>query len=342
MRRVILVLAVVLLALAALGLVAAWHDRLPVAPGAWLESSGLEPRFETVEGHRLRYVRLGRGPAVVLVHGFGSSLYTWKDVLSALYPAHDVIALDLPGFGESDLPADLSFEELPAAVLGLMDRLGLERAALVGNSMGGAVVAVVAAERPERVNALVLIDAAGFNLAPEDQPALVRLAISPVAGLLERLPGKRLVVERALREVFHDERHLTDERLAEYLAGARRPGGFAARRSLLLSLDGRSEVVKQRLSRIQAPTLVVWGREDRWVPLAHADLFVGAIPNARKVVLESCGHMPQEEKPGEVGELLREILAPPGIETEEATSARGRRGSPGPSGPWGSAGARGR
>jgi pimeloyl-ACP methyl ester carboxylesterase len=338
----ILALAVVLLTLAALGLFAAWPDRLPVAPGAWLESSGLEPRFATVEGHRLRYVRVGSGPAVVLVHGFGSSLYTWKSILPALSPAHEVIALDLPGFGESDLPPDLSFGELPAAVLGLMDRQGIERAALVGSSMGGAVVAVVAAERPERVDALVLIDSAGFNLEPVDQPAMVRLATSPAAGLLERLPGKRLVVERALREVFHDERHVTDERLAEYLAGAQRPGGFAARRSLLLSLVGRTGVVKQRLSRIQAPTLVIWGREDRWVPLAHADLFVDAIPNARKVVLESCGHLPQEEKPREVGALLREILAPPEIESGEATSARERTASPVPSAPSGSGDARGR
>ena len=105
------------------------YDRPPVAPGTWLAAAGLEARHETVDGHRLRYVRAGSGPAVVLVHGFGSSLYTWKDVIPALAAGHDVVALDLPGFGQSDQPADLSFEDFPRAVLGLMDRLGIAKAA---------------------------------------------------------------------------------------------------------------------------------------------------------------------------------------------------------------------
>ena len=189
-----------------------------------------------------------------------------------------------------------------------MDHLGVERAALVGNSMGGAVVAVLAADQPERVSALVLVDAAGFNLDPREQPGMVRLVTSPVAPLLARLPGRRILVERSLREVFHDGRHVTDERLSEYLAASRRPGSVAAMRSLILSMDGHSTAVRERLPRIQAPTLVVWGREDRWIPLAHADLFVEAIPGARKVVLDACGHMPQAETPDAVGRLLQEFL----------------------------------
>lgn len=327
MTRVAFALAGFALLIGALVLVAARHDRLPVAPGAWLASSGLEASFETVNGHRLRYVRAGgvrAGPPVVLVHGFASSLFTWKDVLPALSRSHDVIALDLPGFGLSDLPADLSFEDLPSAVLGLMERLGVERAALVGNSMGGAVAAMVAAEHPERVSALVLVDAAGFNLEPKDQPPMVRLITSPVAPLLAGLPGKRLLVERSLREVFHDDRRITEERVGEYLAAARRPGSLRAMRSLLLSLGERSDLVKDQLPRLQAPTLVVWGREDRWIPLADADRFVEAIPGARKVVIDACGHMPQEEKPDELAPLLGGFLADPGGRSgETSTSARG-------------------
>ena len=320
MRRMLLVVAVVALLLVVL---AALYDRPPVAPGSWLQASGLQARFEVVGGHRLRFVRAGTGPSIVLVHGFASSLYTWKDVLPALAPSHDVVALDLPGFGASDLPADLSFEGLPAAVLGLMDRLDIRRAALVGNSMGGAVAAIVAAEHPQRASALVLIDAAGFNLEPSDRPAMMRLATSPAARLLEPLPGKRFLVERALHEVFHDPRLVTDERLSEYLSGALRRGSFAARASLLRSLESRPGAVQESLPGIEAPTLVIWGREDTWIPLAHADLFVEAIPGARKVVLDDCGHVPQEEKPGEVGDLLGEFLAPSSSEAGEATSSRG-------------------
>jgi pimeloyl-ACP methyl ester carboxylesterase len=305
-RRLALPLAGLLLLGALLGALAV-HDRPPVAPGSWLAASGLAERYETVDGHRLRYVRAGSGPAVVLVHGFGSSLYTWKDVIPALALRHDVVALDLPGFGQSDQPPDLSFADFPRAVLGLMDRLGIEKAALVGNSMGGAAVALVAAEQPQRVAALVLVDAAGFNLGASERPGMVSVAMSPAGSLLAHLPGKRLVVEASLRQVFHDGSRVTPERVSEYLAAAARPGTVPAIRSLGASFRDRTRVVSEVLPRVRAPTLVLWGADDRWIPLAHADRFVAAIPGSRKVVIPACGHVPQEEKPAEVARLLLEF-----------------------------------
>lgn len=277
-------------------------------PEPWLAAAGLEPRFEMVHGHRLRFVRAGRGPAVVLVHGFGSSLYTWKAVMPELSRAHDVLALDLPGFGESEQPADLSLDELPAAVTGLMERLGIARAALVGSSMGGAAAALVCARAPERAGALVLIDAAGFDIAGPGRPRLVRMATSPLGGLLAWLPVKRLLVEAALREVFCDDTLVTDERVAEYLALARRPGSYAAVRSLSESLEGRSGVVQEALADVRVPTLVVWGGEDTWIPVAHAARFGEAIAGSRQVVIENTGHLPQEERPGELLRVLRPFL----------------------------------
>jgi pimeloyl-ACP methyl ester carboxylesterase len=308
-RRHLSRLAALLVALAAGLFLLARHDRPPVVPGAWLAAASLEARHETIEGRRLRYVRAGLGPAVVLLHGFGSSLYTWKDVIPALAASHDVVALDLPGFGESDQPADLSFEDFPRAVLGLMDRLGIERASLVGNSMGGATAALVAAESPGRVGALVLIDAAGFDMGPSQRPRLVRFAMSPAGAVIAHLPGKRLVVEASLRQVFHDAAHVTPERVSEYLAAVRRPGTLPAMRSLGASLAARAAVVSQALPHIEAPTLVLWGDDDRWIETAQADRFVAAIPGARKVVIPACGHVPQEEKPDEVARLLLAFLA---------------------------------
>ena len=308
-RRIATSLAVPLVLVGALVVALAVYDRPPVAPGTWLAAEGLEARHETVDGHRLRYVRAGSGPAVVLVHGFASSLYTWKDVIPALAAGHDVVALDLPGFGQSDQPADLSFEDFPRAVLGLMDRLGIGKAALVGNSLGGATAVIVAAERPERVGALVLIDAAGFNLGPAERPRIVSFAMSRAGSLLARLPGKRLVVEASLRQVFHDVSRITPERLSEYLDAAERPGTFPAMRSLGASSGDRQTLVAQALPRIQARALVLWGDDDRWIPIAHADRFVAAIPGARKVVIPACGHVPQEERPEEVTRLLLAFLA---------------------------------
>jgi pimeloyl-ACP methyl ester carboxylesterase len=299
--------AALLLAATAGGL--ALHDRPPVPPGAWLAAAGLEARVAAAGSRRVRYVRHGAGPAVVLVHGFGSSLYTWKDVIPALAARHDVIALDLPGFGESERPPDLAFADLPRAVVGLMNVLGIERAALVGNSMGGAAAALVAATEAGRVSHLVLIDAAGFNLAPRARPGMVRLASSWAAPVLQLLPGKRLFVEAALRQVFHDDSLVTRERVAEYLAPAQRAGSFVALRSLGRSLGASTAEFEDALAAVRAPTLVVWGDDDRWIPSPDADRFVAAIPGARKVLIPACGHVPQEEKPAEVAQLIAEFLA---------------------------------
>jgi pimeloyl-ACP methyl ester carboxylesterase len=298
-----------LLAIGALLVAGSLYDRPPLPPGKWLSTAGLTPRFETVDGHRIRYVRAGRGPAVVLVHGFGSSIYTWKDVIPGLAADHDVVALDLPGFGGSDQPADLSFLDLPRAVLGLVNRLDLPRTALVGNSMGGAAVALVAALHPERVSALVLVDAAGFDRTPRDRPAVVRLAASSAGSMLEWLPARRLLVRFALRQVFANPSLVSDERVSEYLAAAQRPGTLASIRSLSESTRSDAGLMSDALRKIRAPTLVLWGREDRWIPLAHADRLVAAIPDAHAVVIDGCGHVPQEEKPEEVLRLLRKLLA---------------------------------
>jgi pimeloyl-ACP methyl ester carboxylesterase len=287
----------------------ALHDRAAPRPSPWLARQGLEARYEIVDGHRLRYVRAGHGPAVVLVHGFGSSIYTWKDVIPGLARDHDVVALDLPGFGRSDQPPDLSVEELPRAVLGLMDRLSIARAALVGNSLGGGVCALVAGDHPGRVSALVLVDAAGFHLGSAERPAMVRFTMGPAGALVSLLPGKRLVVESALRQVFHNPSLVTTERVAEYLQGATRSGTLASVRSLGDSLRDRRSIVQDALARVKAPTLVIWGGDDRWIPVADAERFHAALPGSRLVLIDDCGHVPQEEKPEVVLTLLRGFLA---------------------------------
>ena len=271
--------------------------RSPPAPGS--PPASLEARYETVDGHRLRYVRAGAGPAVVLVHGFGSSLYTWKDVIPALAARHDVVALDLPGFGQSDQPADLSFEDFPRAVLGLMDALGIERAALVGNSMGGATAAVVAAEHPERVSALVLIDAAGFNLGPSraaghGEPCDVPRRLAPRASCPASASWWR---RRCARSSTTRPTSLPSASRSTWPPSSR-PGTLPAHalaRRLARGPAGTSSRGRCRASGRR--TLVLWGGDDRWIPLAHADRFVAAIPGSRKVVIPDCGHVPQEEKP---------------------------------------------
>jgi pimeloyl-ACP methyl ester carboxylesterase len=294
-----------------------WPESKAGPTGAWLKAAGLEARFETVEGLRIRYVMSGKGPAVVLLHGFASSIYTWKDVLPGLAGTRTVVALDFPGFGESDQPPDLRFEVFPKVVRGLMDKLGVGSATLVGNSLGGAVATVLAAESPERVGALVLIDSAGFNLKASDRPLILRLAASPAgATVFERLPIRGRILRLALRQVFYDPALVTGERYNEYLAPLLRPGAPASALSLLTSRALDPGLVADLAAKVKAPTLVLWGREDGWIPVEQADRFVAAIPGARKVVFEACGHLPQEEQPADVLRWLQEFPESGGASVE--------------------------
>jgi pimeloyl-ACP methyl ester carboxylesterase len=261
-----------------------------------------------VEGVGIRYVRAGKGPTVVLLHGIAASIYTWRHVLPALSADFDVVALDLPGFGYSAQPPDLTLGLYPRVVQGLLDRLGIEKAVLVGHSLGGAVAVTVAAEAPEGVGGLVLVDAAGFNLDTADRPFLLRLAGTVPAPLLDALPRRRLV-RAGLRQVFHDDSKVTDEVVEEYLAPLSRPGAMASFRSLLAARDpGAARRVREAIEGVRVPTLIVWGRQDAWTPVAHAGRFAEAIPGSRVEILDGCGHVPQEERPEELVRLLRGFL----------------------------------
>ncbi len=302
-----------LLVLAAMAYALAWRYDAPRRPAdAWLTRLGLTARAVEIDGRRLRYVRHGSGKTLVLIHGFASSLYTWSETLPVLARTHDVVALDLPGFGASEMPADLSWPELPRAVLGLMDRLGVERAALIGHSLGGAVALSVAAEAQGRVEALVLIDSAGFNLDPQSRPKLVGLAASPALGAVaDALPVRRALTTLGLRQVFHDRARVTPERVEEYLHPLRRAEWLPAMRSLLTSRQREQTSFASLLPRVRTRTLILWGREDAWAPVEHAQRFQAGLARSSVVIFEACGHVPHEERPADALRALRAFLDEP-------------------------------
>jgi pimeloyl-ACP methyl ester carboxylesterase len=246
---------------------------------------------------------------VVLLHGFSSSIFTWKDVLPALARDHDVVALDLPGHGASDIPRPLTPELLARVGPAVLDQLRISRASFVGNSLGGALALAIAARTPARVDRLVLIDAAGFNFEASARPALLRaLTVLPGASLLERSPRRAFLVGVGLRQVFQDDRLVTPERLDEYVTPVLRKGAVGALQELLAARDtlGFPGIV----GRVQQPALVIWGRQDAWIPVRDAERFGATLPRASVVVIEGCGHMPQEERPQETARLIAEFLAP--------------------------------
>jgi pimeloyl-ACP methyl ester carboxylesterase len=264
-------------------------------------------RFAEVGGVRLHYQEKGSGPALVLIHGNNSSAYTWKDVFDALAGEFRVVALDMKGFGFSGKPAggDYRAEAQAALVVGLMDALQIERAVLVGSSLGGGVALAAAIDHPSRVAGLVLVGSAAFTdgRGASLAPSYVNWPYVGAAVTALALTSDRLVRE-GLGRSFHDQSKVTDERVAAYyLPLTTRAGQRAAR---LVRLQRHMARVEKLLGRVAQPALLIWGAEDRLILLEDGRRLQAALPDARLVVFEACGHLPQEEMPER---FAREVLA---------------------------------
>ncbi|MFO0585944.1 MAG: alpha/beta hydrolase [Polyangiaceae bacterium] len=253
-----------------------------------------EPKDATyieVEGTRVRYRDTGEGPPVIMIHGFASSLETWDLVQPIIAKNHRVISLDLKGFGWTDRPeGDYSPWAEAKIVRAVMDRRGVERAAIVAHSWGSSVALALALGAPERVTKIALYDAWVY----EDQiPTFFRLARRQ--GLGEFLFGvyyKERPDER-LSLAFYDPT-VVNEKLAEDIERAvERPGTVAA---ALAAVRGQTfSEVEKRYRTITKPTLLLWGREDVVTTIDFAERLSKEMPNSRLVVYPKCGHFPMLE-----------------------------------------------
>ena len=267
-------------------------------------------RYTTVQGHRVRYWEEGNGPPVVLVHGLANSVLTWRKNMEALGRDCRVIALDLPGHGLSDMP-NIRFD-LPtgAAFLGaFLDDVGVDRAHLAGNSMGGAVALELALAQPERVASLTLADSAGLG---REISALLRLGSLPILGEYARRPTLK-GVRNLVRWMVHDPSLVDEEELLLRLSYLKRKGSAQALLRYLrtgVGLFGQRPATRRdaRLAALSLPTLIVWGAQDPLFPLRQAERAAAAIAGAKLHVFDACGHWPQYEHPGEFNRLLGEFV----------------------------------
>lgn len=279
----------------------AWLDR------DWSEHVGTAD----VVGTPVNYVELGAGPAVVLVHGLAGSWQNWLETVEHLSARHRVIALDLPGFGASPKPSwELSMPAYGRLLHDFCERLGVERATFAGSSMGGFVATELATREPDRVEGLVLVSAAGVTWAkarrePAAMVGRMARAARPLmfryqmAGL--RREGLR---QMAYRGVFHDPSSLRRELLWEQVVPALNATGFYDALTSLVGYDAR-----ERLKEIEVPSLIVWGRNDRVVPVGAAAQYQRLIgDNAATVIFDECGHMPMLERPTRFNRLLDGFL----------------------------------
>ncbi|MER3630821.1 MAG: hypothetical protein C4325_00495 [Blastocatellia bacterium] len=260
-------------------------------------------KFVSVDGIRLHYQEFCSPPTVadvILIHGFTASVYAWRSVAPMLAAAGlRVIALDLPGFGYSERPRifDYSIASQSRIVERFMNRLGIGAPALVGSSYGGAVAAMLALDYPERVGKLILV-----SPVTNDNPKrrlVMRLAAVPGIGeiitpfLADSISFHRRQMEKALAPANH--RLITSDRLE----AIRRPLAAAdAHNSLLATARNWSaERIEQDAELLNQPTLIIWGEDDRIIPIENGYRLHNKLLRSRMVVIRDCGHVPMEEKP---------------------------------------------
>lgn len=270
-------------------------------------------RFAEIDGVRIHYQEKGSGTPLVLLHGFTSSTYSWKDVFEPLSRNFHVIAIDLKGFGFSGKPdGDYTRRAQARLVAHLLSQLKIAKAWLAGNSMGGEVALNVALENPQLVAGLILIDSAGVEVKGGGSlaPAYVRLPLVGRVLTALALTSNKLVRE-GLEKSFFDDAKISDERVAQYYRPLRtRSGQLAALRT---RTQADQFPLEPDLGKITARTLIIWGAEDALIPLAAGRKMNSLIKNSTFVIVEKCGHVPQEEMPERV---VDEVTAFIGVPTD--------------------------
>jgi pimeloyl-ACP methyl ester carboxylesterase len=299
---------------AAVGLAAVWAPDLPPEqlkerwappPSTFIEINGQQVHLRD-EGPRHDPV------PILLVHGTSASLHTWQGWAEGLRGERRVVRFDLPGFGLTgpNRQDDYSIERYVLFVRSVAARLGIDRFVIAGNSLGGQVAWATALALPDRVERLILVDAAGYGAglggAGKDVPLAFKVARMPVLRTVAQHALPRGLVESSLRRLYGDPDKVTPQLVDLYMDMARREGNRAALGHRLAQIGtGPDEAL---LRKIEAPTLILWGERDRLLPPALGERFARDIPGARLVVLEGLGHMPQEEDPGRTLAQVRRFL----------------------------------
>jgi len=294
-------------------LLGGWWLWTPDEDRATLEARYAPPpsTFLDVAGLRLHVRDSGPtvpngAPVLVLLHGFGSSLHTWEPWALGLSDHFRVIRIDLPGAGLSgaDPTGDYSDGRGVQVLLALMDQLGIARASFIGHSMGGRLAWRFAADQPSRVDKLVLVAPDGFA-SPGFEYGKAPEVTAPVRLMQVVLP--RMLLRMSLEPAYANPKLMSDETIDRYWHLMRAPQVRPALIARMQQLVLQDPV--PLLTRITAPTLLLWGEKDAMIPVANAQDYLRALQDARLVTLPEVGHLPHEEAPAAALPAVRDFLA---------------------------------
>jgi pimeloyl-ACP methyl ester carboxylesterase len=255
----------------------------------------------------------GTGDPVLCLHGFGASTYSFREFREPLSKQHTLFLLDFRGFGASPKPKDKHYaikEHAESAYQFIIEH-DLRNLTLIGNSFGGAVSLLVSLrlceENSERLKRLILIDSGGYNL---HLPTHLKMLRTPILGwlMIHLLPPK-LAALTVLRDSYHDDGKITSEQIAAYARPiADRGGRHALLETAKQIIPPDIDDLIRKYPKISVPTLIIWGRQDKIIPVMIGELLDAALPDSRLVIIERSGHVPQEETPGAVVPLVLDFL----------------------------------
>ncbi len=240
--------------------------------------------------------RKGATP-IVLLHGTSASLHTWDGWTEGLRDERRVIRFDLPGFGLTGPTPDGVYRvgRYVETVVALLDRRGVRRAILAGNSFGGQVAWQTALAHPQRVAALVLVDAVGYPMAPQEIPIGFRVARSKWLAPLMRVTLPRGFIDSSVRNVYGDPTKVTPELVDRYYELTLRAGNREALRERFVQAQAGPGA--ESIRELTQPTLILWGGRDRLIPPADGERFARDIAGSELVVFDDLGHVPHEADP---------------------------------------------
>ena len=254
----------------------------------------------------------GSGPPMLCLHGLGASMYSWRNFIEPFSQSHTLILVDFKGCGKSSKPrsSTYSIEEKVNDIYDFIIEENLSDLTLVGNSLGGAIALMLALRfqnNPNRLSKLVLIDSAGDK---NYMPSHLKLIRSVLGGPIIHGAPSRLAAKMTLKACYFDKSKITPEQVTAYatpIAGA--DGRYALLQTARHCIPNDADELISKLAQIRLPTLIVWGREDKVIPLRVGELLHEILPNSTLEVIEQCGHVPQEEKPRETVEIIRRFLS---------------------------------
>lgn len=268
-------------------------------------------KFVEIDGMQVHYRDEGKGFPIVLIHGTASSLHTWNDWTNDLSKNYRVIRMDLPAFGLTgpNSNADYTIPSYTQFLHQFLLKMNLEKFHLAGNSLGGNIAWNYAAEHPEKIEKLILVDASGLP-TNKPQPAIFKMAKTPVLSSLFLYVTPKFFIEKNMKEVYGDDSKITDDLVTRYHKMALRVGNrqaFIDRAKIDFKLGDIANL--EKLKSIQTPTLLIWGAKDTWIPLKSVGRKMDSVlPNSKLVVLENSGHVPMEENPAESLGILKSFL----------------------------------